>query len=79
MDTIMRVRWCRARFVPGEVVIEDCRNEQYDEFEDVGYLISEDVDKVVLAHQKVAQGCYADLIVIPSKAIVNTANLVDSK
>ncbi len=74
MDTIVRVKWCRARFIPGESPIEECRDEEYDEWEDVGYLISKDANKVIIAHEKIAND-YCDVNVIPIGCVLNLAYL----
>ena len=74
MDTIVKVKWCRARFIPGESPIEECRDEEYDKWEDVGYLITKDNNKVIIAHEKIASS-YCDINVIPTTCVSDLSYL----
>ena len=71
---IVKVKWCRTRFVPGEAPIEECREENYDVFESLGFLISENADKVIIGHERIAND-YSDINAIPRGCIIELSYL----
>lgn len=71
---IVKVKWCKTRFVPGEAPIEECREENYDEFESLGFLISENADRVIIGHERIAND-YSDISIIPKGCIIELSYL----
>jgi len=71
---IVKVKWCKTKFVPGEAPIEECKEEHYDELESIGFLISKDANKTIIGHEKIANG-FCDISVIPNGCIIDLSYL----
>ena len=71
---IVKIKWCRTRFVPGEAPVEECKEENYDEYESLGFLISKDAKKVIIGHEKIAND-FCDISIIPNGCIIELLHL----
>ena len=71
---MVKVKWCKTKFVPGEAPIEECREENYDELESLGFLISKDANKIIIGHEKIAND-FCDISIIPSGCIIELSYL----
>ncbi len=71
---IVKIKWCKTTFIPGEAPIEECREEKYEELESLGFLISKTADRVIIGHEKIGND-FCDISVIPNGCIIDLSYL----